>query len=119
MSNKFGAKRQTVDGISFASQAEAKRYIELKMMERAGKISYLHTQPTFTMPVGNYTPDFLYIDNGTGKEIAEEIKGHPTEAFRLRLRCFQFFYPDSVLLINGVDSRAKKPRTKRKVKVKI
>src|SRR5687767_14651384 len=34
--HKFGARATTVDGIRFASQAEAQRYAELRLLERAG-----------------------------------------------------------------------------------
>ena len=110
--NKFSAQRETVDGISFASKAEAKRYRELKMLERAGKITHLIRQPRFDMPIGaRYTPDFEY-ETATG-HIVEEVKGMATEAFRLRLKCFKYFYPNVKLLINGVDAYVKKPRKKR------
>ena len=112
MTNKLHAKRETVDGHSFPSQAEAKRYRELRLMEKAGKITKLILQPRFDMPIGaRYTPDFEYEFKGV--RIVEEVKGMRTEAFELRLKCFHFFYPSMTLLINGVDSRAKKTRMKR------
>ena len=37
--NKFGAKRTTIDGITFDSKLEADRYIQLKLLEKAGKIT--------------------------------------------------------------------------------
>ncbi len=36
--NKFNAKPQVVDGVSFASKAEAKRDAELLLLQRADKI---------------------------------------------------------------------------------
>ena len=36
--NKYHAIKTTVDGITFDSRAEARRYRELKLLERAGVI---------------------------------------------------------------------------------
>ena len=47
--NKFGAKRVvTVDGV-FASMHEHERWLQLRLMERAGKISNLQKQVTFEL----------------------------------------------------------------------
>ena len=115
--NKLHAKRETVDGHSFPSQAEAKRYRELRLLEKAGKIRYLILQPRFDMPIGaRYTPDFEY-DGANGEHFVEEVKGMRTEAFNLRLKCFHFFFPSVKLLINGVDSRAKQARKRQNKKI--
>ena len=42
--NKYHNKKTEVDGIIFDSKKEANRYIELKMLERAGKIHDLQLQ---------------------------------------------------------------------------
>lgn len=47
--HKFNAKPTTVDGIRFASQAEARRYSELKLLEKAGEIINLELQPVFDL----------------------------------------------------------------------
>lgn len=38
MKNKYKAVKTTVDGIKFDSKAEARRYTQLKLLERAGQI---------------------------------------------------------------------------------
>ena len=66
----------------FASQAEARRYMELRLLERAGKVSSIECQPKFELSVngvrmGQYRADFVYRDNkyhGPGRNY-EEIKG--------------------------------------------
>ena len=45
--SKYGAIRTTVDGVTFASKAEARRYAELKLLEQAGEIKGLELQPKF------------------------------------------------------------------------
>ena len=50
--NKYGAKKTLVGDQRFDSQAEAKRYTELKLLERAKKIKGLNKQDPFTLKVG-------------------------------------------------------------------
>ena len=44
---KYRAIKTVVDGITFDSKKEAKRYSELKIMEKAGIIATLRLQPEF------------------------------------------------------------------------
>ena len=44
MRNKYGNKKTVVDGITFDSRKEAKRYQELKLLEKAGEIKDLRRQ---------------------------------------------------------------------------
>jgi Protein of unknown function (DUF1064) len=100
--SKYGAKRTIVDGIWFDSGKEARRYGELKLLENAGKISNLETQPAFPIDVvalwrprqtriircGFFTADFRYVDLATGEVVIEDTKSLPTKttAYRLRKR---------------------------------
>jgi hypothetical protein len=89
--NKHGAKKTTVDGIEFASKAEAKRWSELVAMEKAGEIRDLTRQPVCTLfqsgPVRiSYTPDFRYQDGEI--VVCEEVKGHRDTAYLLRRKMF-------------------------------
>lgn len=47
--NKYNARKVKVDGIVFASQNEADRWRELKLLERAGKITELRRQVPFLL----------------------------------------------------------------------
>jgi hypothetical protein len=49
MPNKYRNIKTIVDGITFASKKEAKRYSELKLLERAGMITDLELQPAFNL----------------------------------------------------------------------
>jgi hypothetical protein len=53
---KYRAKKQVVDGITFASQAEARRYGELKILQQAGKVSDLQTAGAFRPSSGRAYP---------------------------------------------------------------
>jgi hypothetical protein len=84
---KFGAIKSTVDGFRFASLKEARRYGALKMLQRAGKVSQLALQVTFTITVNNikvcdYVADFTYMQNG--KFIVEDVKGVRTRIYSLK-----------------------------------
>ena len=45
--NKYKAVKTTIDGITFDSKREAKRYTELKLLEKSGMITHLELQPKY------------------------------------------------------------------------
>lgn len=101
--HKYRAKPTTVDGIRFASKAEARRYGQLRLLERAGKIVGLKLQPRFVLQEAfsrdcklvqaiTYTADFQYVEKG--KVMVEDVKGFSTAVFRIKWRLFLKRYPD-------------------------
>lgn len=84
MKNKFNAIKTTVDGITFDSRREARRWQELKLLERAGEIEHLERQVKFPLVVegqtiANYTADFRYWTTALPKErVVEDVKSAPT-----------------------------------------
>lgn len=104
LKNKYNAKKTTVDGITFDSRKEAKRYTELKFLEKSGEITNLSIQPEYeicprwsdgkkTHRRRVYRPDFKY--NQDGKVIVEDVKGGKatiTEASSLRMAIFRQMY---------------------------
>ena len=108
MRNKFNAKKTVVDGITFDSRKEAKRYVELRNLERAGDIRDLKRQvryeivPSFDVDGKHYRPstyiaDFVYTDVKTGKEVVEDVKGYRTGVYRLKSKLFAYRYRVSIL----------------------
>lgn len=106
--SKYNAKRTTVDGITFASKLEAKRYGQLKLMERAGVIKHLVLQPSWELSHGpiridpkkrrftaKYTADFEYWDAEKDLRIIEEVKGVWTEAAKVRVAWWMSSYPET------------------------
>lgn len=104
--SKYGAVRTKVDGVTFASKREAKRYGELKMLEKAGEISELELQPVYPLyvrgpnmamiKVATYRADFRYRllsdgwpGNGT---VVEDAKGVRTETYRLKKKMVEAIY---------------------------
>lgn len=92
--HKYGAVPTVVDNIRFASKAEAKRYGELKLLERAGKIRDLALQPKFALragsvEIGHYIGDFMYLDLDTGNVVVEDCKGFETPMFKWKRKHFE------------------------------
>lgn len=101
--NKYRNKKTTIDGITFDSNREAKRYGELKLMESAGNISNLRIQPSFlladkirwngkTLRKRMYIADFMYKQDGL--EIVEDVKGMRTAVYLLKRHLFLAKYPE-------------------------
>lgn len=85
--NKFRAVPIVVDNIRFASKREAKRYAELKLLERSGEIDGLELQPAFPLlvngtKIGTYKADFRYTDRRTGAVVIEDCKGYLTREYK-------------------------------------
>lgn len=102
MTNKFHAQKTAVNGITFDSRAEATRYTELRLLERAGEISSLVLQPEFELIPGytknghkiravKYRADFMYTDRN-GQTVIEDVKGVRTKEFLLKKKIFEWRY---------------------------
>lgn len=112
--NKYRAVKTAVDGITFDSKAEAKRYTELKMLERSGLISKLKLQPRYELlssyTNGNgrkvramhYIADFEYYDHEKKRMIIEDVKGHKTREYLLKKKLFEKRYkPMTITEVEG------------------
>lgn len=95
--SKYHAQKEAVDGITFASKKEAKRYRELKLLERANVITDLKLQVPFPLihksKYGReikYVADFVYTEDG--KMVVEDTKGFRTDVYRLKARMMQELY---------------------------
>ena len=100
--NKFGNRKTLINGITFDSRREAKRYAELVLLLRAGQISNLRRQVPFELlpsqkrngkvierPV-KYVADFVYIENG--QEVVEDAKGLRTKEYILKRKLMLWQY---------------------------
>lgn len=112
--SKFGAVATVVDGIRFHSKGEARRWAELKLLERAGQISILRRQIPFILSVknfrggdlielGKYIVDFSYLD-GSGHSVYEDFKGFSTPLGAWKIRHAEAEYGIKVR-ITGAASR--------------
>lgn len=104
MPSKYRAQRTEVDGIVFHSKKEARRFSELKLLERAGEIEGLECQPKFPLHImrsfwpgdyvncGNYYADFRYTNLCDGEIIVEDVKGMKTPIYRLKKKMVEGIY---------------------------
>lgn len=95
-SNKFGAIKTEIDGFNFDSKAEAHRYSELILLEKAGEIRSLCLQPVFLLivnnqKIGKYIADFKYVTRD-GQIVVEDVKGVKTPVYRLKKRLVKAIY---------------------------
>ena len=86
--SKYNAEKTEVDGMTFDSKKESKRYRELAVMEQAGEISELETQVKYVLIPSQkdsngkvverevaYYADFTYYDRD-GRFHVEDVKGY-------------------------------------------
>lgn len=103
---KYRNKKTKIDGYTFDSKLEAKRYQELKLMQKAGVIKELELQPSFeiiptvrykgkTYRVTVYKADFSYRDQ-EGNLIVEDTKGFETDVYKLKRKLFILKYGDQL-----------------------
>lgn len=120
--NKFGNNSHTVDGITFQSSREARRYIELKVLLRAGEISDLELQKKYELIPAQYE----YISTGE-VYVRGPNKGKP----KLKKKCVEeavnyyadFVYKDNktgkVIVNDAKGYRTEKYIIKRKLMLYI
>lgn len=92
-----GKANRTIDGILFHSAREAKRYSELKLLEKAGEIIDLDRQIKFSLDVNgvhiaDYWADFTYELRDGGTQVVEDAKGHRTREYMMKKRLMKARY---------------------------
>ena len=117
--SKYNNKKVTIDGITFDSVKEGRRYEELKLAEEAGAIGDLERQVRFELIPAQrepdtrgarggvkkgkllerqvvYIADFVYIDLYTGERVVEDVKGMKQgtayEVFKLKRKLMLWRY---------------------------
>ena len=88
---KYHNSKTVIDGIRFDSKKEAKRYLELKILEKAGIIKCLKRQVPYVIinksrygRAIKYVADFTYYEDG--KLVVEDVKGVRTPVYKLKKR---------------------------------
>jgi len=118
--SKYGNTKVEYDGYKFDSKAEANRYRELKLLEKAGEIFDLVLQPKFTLVpktvkrrAVTYSADFRYYEScdescevreckdncGLVKDVVEDVKSSATaknKAYIVKRNLFEYQNPDIV-----------------------
>ena len=89
--SKFSNVRVTVAGFTFDSKSEATHYLRLRELARSGRIAELTVHPVFKLavngyPICRYVADFSFVAVSTGQRIVQDVKGCPTQVYRLKKR---------------------------------
>lgn len=108
---KYRNRKTVFAGLTFDSAAEARRYGELMILERVGKIEKLQRQVAYVLagpvkfagsrarkPALRFIADFAYVE--AGQEVVEDVKS-PVSA---KLAAFQI-KRHLMLAVHGIDVR--------------
>jgi hypothetical protein len=105
--SKYNAMPTTVDGVRFDSAAEAHRWSELLLLEKAGDICDISRQRPFPLYVvgavelgrlqpyvriGTYVADFIYTRSKDSVSVVEDVKGYRTPLYRWKKKHFEAQY---------------------------
>ena len=104
---KYNNKKTVIDGHTFDSKREAKRYEKLKDLQERGKITGLQLQKKYVLQdkyVKNgkgiraieYVVDFEYTDS-EGNLVVEDCKGFRTPVYKLKKKMFEYRYPQTII----------------------
>ena len=100
--SKYGAKKVTVNGETFDSQKEYRRFCELSLLEKAGKVTNLQRQVKFELIPSQridgkvveractYVADFVYTENG--KKVVEDTKGFKTKDYIIKRKLMLYVH---------------------------
>ena len=105
MVRKYHNKKVTYDGHTFDSIKEMNYYLKLKLLEKAGRIKDLELQKEFELQPSyrlnnktsrkiTYRADFSYYMVNDDKRIVEDVKGFRNEIYKLKLKLFEYAYPN-------------------------
>lgn len=95
--SKYGNRKVVTAAGTFDSQKEARRFAELRLLERAGRISNLRRQVRYELIPSQrdssgrviersvvYVADFVYYDNDHCREVVEDTKGVRTKEYVIK-----------------------------------
>lgn len=102
-SKRYGNIKSTYDGIEFGSKKEMARYIELKILKKAGVIDRLEVHPKYEFVINGfkvctYSADFRYHKAGSilSKDmIVEDVKSPFTrkkDSYRIKIKLMKAVY---------------------------
>lgn len=90
---KYNNRGFRLDGMFFHSEAEGNRYMQLRLLEQAGRITRIERQVPYQIQIDGihictYNADFRYFildpQGGTQAIVIEDVKGQRTHEFILK-----------------------------------
>ena len=118
MNKYYNIKTKTSDGVVFDSHKEARRWEQLLLLQRAGKISHLERQVSYELIPNqyesyerfsktgkrlkdgqrlverkvNYVAYFRYTDTATNETIVEDAKGFRTKEWDIKRKLMLYVH---------------------------
>ncbi len=100
---KYGSKNTIIDGVSFDSKKEALRFVQLRQLEKDGKIRQLELQKRFDfvlndVKICSYVADFVYFTDE--RRVVEDVKSEFTKklpVYRIKKKMMKAFFNIDVL----------------------
>lgn len=112
--SKYHSKKVTIGGETFDSTKEYRRFCELKLLQRAGKIKDLQRQVKFVLIPAQrepdeigvrggvkkgkiieqecaYIADFVYV-NDKGEKVVEDTKGFKTKDYTIKRKLMLYVH---------------------------
>lgn len=112
MASKYKNIVQHYKGMRFDSKKELERYIELELLEKAGKIKHLQVQVIFRFDALNfksifkscprYIADFVYFDVEKNCKVVEDTKSKATKSlpvFKYKKALMKYFFNIEVIVL--------------------
>lgn len=103
--NKYSNKKVKIDGMTFDSKKEYHRWIELKLLEKAGAIEDLRRQVKYVLVPSqkddrgkvierevSYIADFVYFDSRASEYVVEDTKGFKTKDYIIKRKLLLFVH---------------------------
>lgn len=111
--SKYHNCKVEIDGEVFDSQGEYNRWCELKLLEKAGRITDLKRQVYFELIPAQYeinekgrrklverslgyVADYVYVEDG--KTVVEDYKGLQTDVFKIKKKLMRYVHGISIKL---------------------
>ena len=100
--SKYNSSKITIGGNTFDSQKEYRRFCELSLLEKVGKVTDLQRQVKFELIPAqridgkvverscNYVADFVYTENG--KRVVEDTKGYKTKDYIIKRKLMLYVH---------------------------
>ena len=100
--SKYKNSKITIGGNTFDSQKEYRRFCELSLLEKVGKVTDLQRQVKFELIPAqridgkvmeracNYVADFVYTENG--KRVVEDTKGYKTKDYIIKRKLMLYVH---------------------------
>jgi hypothetical protein len=108
--NKYNAHKVELDGMTFASKLEARRYQVLCDLQQNGQISNLLMQVRFDLNVNGqkicaYIADFQYTEDG--QTVVEDAKGRKTKEYQIKKKLMLACYGIAIKETYATNKRRK------------